>query len=62
IKDIVESYTTWKNIKATILKLAKVKYDIKIKIEYLMNLKLNENESVEKINQQYPETYKEAKD
>ncbi|CAG8583701.1 855_t:CDS:2, partial [Racocetra persica] len=35
-----------KDIKTTILKSAKSKYDIEMKIERLMNLKLNEDESI----------------
>ncbi|CAG8671129.1 10313_t:CDS:1 [Cetraspora pellucida] len=46
IRDIVKVNTTWKDVKAAILKSAKAKYDVEMKIECLMNLKLNEDESV----------------
>ncbi|CAG8848425.1 13119_t:CDS:2, partial [Racocetra persica] len=66
----------WKDVKAAILKSGKAKYDVEMKIECLMNLKLNEDESIvkrwylrgllakyrEKIKQRYPETYEETRD
>ncbi|CAG8851146.1 9615_t:CDS:1, partial [Racocetra persica] len=46
VRDIVENNTSWKDVKAAILKSAKSKYDVEMKIERLMNLKLSEDESI----------------
>ncbi|CAG8499645.1 41066_t:CDS:2 [Gigaspora margarita] len=61
IRDIVQGNADWANIKAAILQSAKSKYNVKTKIEYLMNLKLNEDER-KKIKQCYPEMYKKTKE
>ncbi|KAF0443711.1 hypothetical protein F8M41_003531 [Gigaspora margarita] len=46
VRDIVQGNTDWADVKAAILKSAKAKYDVKTNIERLMNLKLNEDESI----------------
>ncbi|RIB21273.1 hypothetical protein C2G38_2034533 [Gigaspora rosea] len=45
VRDIVQDNAAWADI-AAILKSAKAKYDVETKIEHLMNLKLNEDESI----------------
>ncbi|CAG8516830.1 510_t:CDS:2, partial [Gigaspora rosea] len=46
VMDIMQNNADWAGVKAAILKSAKAKYDVKMKIERLMNLKLNEDESI----------------
>ncbi|CAG8835008.1 28292_t:CDS:2, partial [Racocetra persica] len=46
MKDWDEVKIRLKDVKAAILKSGKVKYDVEMKIERLMNLKLNEDESI----------------
>ncbi|CAG8839999.1 36727_t:CDS:1, partial [Racocetra persica] len=43
VRDIVENNTFWKDVKAVILTTAKSKYDVEMKIERPMNLKLNKD-------------------
>ncbi|CAG8682343.1 768_t:CDS:2 [Gigaspora rosea] len=71
VRNIVETKNTWAEVKANILTSAKAKYHTKEKIEYLMNIKQKDDESVLSYanrfaacanKEKYPEIYEETEE